>query len=149
MASAEIGEPLNPEQAGDGAAGHEHDGQAEKKKSGWNLSDTFLNACRTLSIVTAVTAVLCGIVNLVSAVRSFKSGDDVRPPLRLCEPAACNFENDVGRVGSSLARYQLCAPGARRRRMNLLAWRIGDLILLMSRVRSKCASWTLRGIVVP
>ncbi|CAN0921142.1 hypothetical protein LINGRAHAP2_LOCUS32438 [Linum grandiflorum] len=39
--------------------------------------DPFLVVCRCFSFVTAVTAILCIAVNIISAVRSFKDGSDI------------------------------------------------------------------------
>ncbi|XP_047336483.1 uncharacterized protein LOC124940049 [Impatiens glandulifera] len=39
--------------------------------------DPFLVVCRCFSVVTAIAAVLCVVVNVLSAVRSFKNGSDI------------------------------------------------------------------------
>lgn len=40
-------------------------------------SDPLLIACRCFSLITALSAILCILVNVLSAVRSFKNGSDV------------------------------------------------------------------------
>lgn len=40
-------------------------------------SDPFLIACRCFSLITALSAILCIFVNVLSAVRSFRNGSDV------------------------------------------------------------------------
>ena len=40
--------------------------------------DPLLIVCRCFSFITALTAILCICVNVLSAVRSFKDGSDVR-----------------------------------------------------------------------
>ncbi|KAL6209455.1 hypothetical protein ACLB2K_020397 [Fragaria x ananassa] len=39
--------------------------------------DPFLVVCRCFSVVTALTAILCIVVNVLSAIRSFKDGSDI------------------------------------------------------------------------
>ena len=39
--------------------------------------DPFLIVCRGFSVITALTAILCIAVNVLSAIRSFKDGSDV------------------------------------------------------------------------
>lgn len=47
--------------------------------------DPFLVVCKCFSILTSLTAILCIAVNVLSAVRSFKDGSDVRTlSLSLC-----------------------------------------------------------------
>ncbi|XP_028086254.1 uncharacterized protein LOC114287176 [Camellia sinensis] len=40
-------------------------------------ADPFLVVCRCFSFITAVAAILCIAVNILSAVRSFKNGSDI------------------------------------------------------------------------
>lgn len=39
--------------------------------------DPFLVACRCFSVLTAISAILCVVANVFSAIRSFKTGDDI------------------------------------------------------------------------
>ncbi|KAK9943097.1 hypothetical protein M0R45_008716 [Rubus argutus] len=40
-------------------------------------TDPFLVVCRCFSVITALTAVLCIVVNVLSAIRSFEDGSDI------------------------------------------------------------------------
>ncbi|KAF5448431.1 hypothetical protein F2P56_028967 [Juglans regia] len=40
-------------------------------------SDPFLLVCRGFSVITALTAILCIVVNVLSAIRSFEDGSDI------------------------------------------------------------------------
>lgn len=47
-------------------------------------TDPFLLVCRGFSVITALTAILCIVVNVLSAIRSFKDGSDVLFSLYPC-----------------------------------------------------------------
>ncbi|KAH9612984.1 hypothetical protein KSS87_011971 [Heliosperma pusillum] len=51
-------------------------------------SDPFLIICRCFSLITAISAILCIAVNVLSAVRSFKNGSDVFDGIFRCYAVA-------------------------------------------------------------
>lgn len=51
--------------------------------------DPFLIVCKGFSVITALTAVLCIAVNVLSAIRSFKDGSDVLSPSLSFEYSFC------------------------------------------------------------
>ncbi|KAL1802850.1 hypothetical protein DCAR_0934506 [Daucus carota subsp. sativus] len=46
--------------------------------------DVFLIVCRCFSVITALAAILCIVVNVISAVRSFKHGSDIFNGISRC-----------------------------------------------------------------
>ncbi|KAJ4967047.1 hypothetical protein NE237_018896 [Protea cynaroides] len=54
-------------------------------------ADPFLIICRCFSVLTALTAILCIFVNVLSAIRSFKSGSDVFDGIFRCYAVAIAF----------------------------------------------------------
>lgn len=46
--------------------------------------DVFLIVCRCFSVVTCLAAILCIVVNVISAVRSFKNGSDIFDGISRC-----------------------------------------------------------------
>ncbi|XP_022762397.1 uncharacterized protein LOC111308340 isoform X2 [Durio zibethinus] len=53
--------------------------------------DPFLMVCRCFSLITALTAILCIAVNVLSAVRSFKNGSDVFDGIFRCYAVVIAF----------------------------------------------------------
>ncbi|OMO85261.1 Vacuole [Corchorus capsularis] len=53
--------------------------------------DPFLVVCRCFSLITALTAILCIAVNVLSAVRSFKNGSDVFDGIFRCYAVVIAF----------------------------------------------------------
>lgn len=49
-----------------------------------NRSDPFLVICRCFSVLTAISAILCVVVNVFSAIHSFSSGEDVYSGILRC-----------------------------------------------------------------
>lgn len=54
--------------------------------------DPLLVTCRFFSVITALTAILCIVSNVISAIRSFKNQSDVLTPFPLLLPY-CNLWN--------------------------------------------------------
>ncbi|XP_043709389.1 uncharacterized protein LOC122658478 [Telopea speciosissima] len=67
-------------------------GNAENSKRASDIlrsrTDPFLIVCRIFSVVTSLTAILCILVNVLSAVRSFKNGSDIFDGIFRCYAVA-------------------------------------------------------------
>jgi len=49
-----------------------------------NRTDPFLIVCRCFSVVTIISALLCVVVNVLSAIQSFKNGEDIFDGILRC-----------------------------------------------------------------
>merc|ERR1711915_1055716 len=49
-----------------------------------NRTDPFLVVCRCFSVVTIISALLCVVVNVLSAIQSFKNGEDIFDGILRC-----------------------------------------------------------------
>ncbi|XP_042984518.1 uncharacterized protein LOC122313505 isoform X1 [Carya illinoinensis] len=54
-------------------------------------TDPFLLVCRGFSVITALTAILCIVVNVLSAIRSFKDGSDIFDGIFRCYAVGIAF----------------------------------------------------------
>ncbi|CAL1389901.1 unnamed protein product [Linum trigynum] len=81
------------EDGGEGGSGGENAAVPRLSSSGRLSSrpDPFLVVCRCFSFVTAVTALLCVAVNILSAVRSFKDGSDIFDGIFRCYAVVIAF----------------------------------------------------------
>ncbi|KAK1402071.1 Vacuole [Heracleum sosnowskyi] len=62
----------------------EGESSSTSPSSGQTGPDVFLIVCRCFSVVTCLAAILCIVVNVISAVRSFKNGSNIFDGISRC-----------------------------------------------------------------